>query len=77
MLSGKQGPNHMPFRKRERAEHALQEQHFKDIERSLRDAKDLLVVSKQEIERSRRIMDATDPARREPTAKGRIDADRT
>jgi hypothetical protein len=47
----------MPFRKRQTAEHAKQEQHFKDIEKSLRDAADLLVTSKREIERSRRIME--------------------
>jgi hypothetical protein len=56
----KEGP--MPFRKRETAEHAKQQQRFKDIERSLKDAADLLVSSKHEIERSRRILKDTDLA---------------
>lgn len=50
----------MPFRKRETAEHIEQELHFKDIEKSLRDAKDLLVASKREIARSKQIMQESD-----------------
>ena len=57
----------MPFRKRETVEHAQQEQRFKDIEKSLRDAAELIVTSKREIERSRLIMKNTDhPAREAP-----------
>ena len=54
----------MPFRKRETAEHARQQQHFKDIEQSLKDAANLLASSKLEIERSKRIMKDMD----QPTA---------
>jgi hypothetical protein len=50
----------MPFRKREAAEHAKQEQHFKEIEQSQKDAAEVLVSSQLEIERSWRIMKATD-----------------
>ncbi len=60
----------MPFRKRETAEHAKQQQDFKDVERSLKDAADLLVSSQLEIERSRRIMNDTEqPPREPPTQK--------
>ena len=68
----------MPFRTREKAEHAKQEQHFKDIERSLKDATELLVTSKREIERSKRIMKDTDQpeAPPQPSQQPTNDADR-
>jgi hypothetical protein len=58
----------VPFRKREAAEHAKQEQHFKEIEKSLKDATALLLSSKREIERSNRITKDTDQPGEEPAA---------
>jgi hypothetical protein len=48
------------FRRREAAEHAKQELHFKEIEQSQKHAAEVLVSSQLEIERSRRIMKAAD-----------------
>jgi hypothetical protein len=66
----------MPFRTREKAEHAKQEQHFKDIEKSLKDASELLVTSKREIERSKRIMKGTDQPDAPPQRSERPTNDR-
>ena len=56
----------MPFRKRETAAHAKQQQHFKDVEKSLKDATELLVRTRREVERSKRIMKDTDASREDP-----------
>ncbi len=53
----------MPFRKDETAEHAKRQQHFKDVEKSLRDATELLVRTRREVERSKRIMKDTDASK--------------
>ena len=61
---------------RKATDRAKQEQHFKDIEKSHRDAADLLDSSKREIARSRRLMREVDQAQADRD-KGRDDADRT